>query len=218
VTGRVERGIVKVGEEEIEIVGIADAKTTAPAWKCSKCSTKVKQATTSASLRGTKREDVQRGKCCASRLDQAHTHFEIYVLSKDEGGRHTPFFNNYRPTVLLPHDGRDRCDRVARRQRDGDARRQRVDHGQADQPDRDGRGLRFAMARRPYRWCWRCCQNHRVIPQNTKELPWPPSKKSIRLKAFDYKRSISPLPRSLTPPKRTGAIVKTLPLPTHEAF
>jgi elongation factor Tu len=93
--------IVKVGEE-IEIVGIADTqRPSAPASKCSaNCSTKVKQATTSASCcAAPSAKTSSAAKCCASQAPSSHTHFtgEIYVLSKDEGGRHTPFFNNYRP-------------------------------------------------------------------------------------------------------------------------
>ena len=70
-------------------------------------------------LRGTKREEVERGQVLSAG-HQAHTHFtgEIYVLSKDEGGRHTPFFNAPSSTS---YDGRDRCDRVARRQGNGHA-------------------------------------------------------------------------------------------------
>ncbi|MEJ0002520.1 MAG: hypothetical protein WDN30_01065 [Pararobbsia sp.] len=73
-------------------------------------------------LRGTKREDVERGQVLAKPGSiQPHTHFtaEVYVLSKDEGGRHTPFFNNYRP--LFPYDRRDGLDRAAGGQGNGDA-------------------------------------------------------------------------------------------------
>jgi elongation factor Tu len=102
VTGRVERGIVKVGEE-IEIVGIKDTQTTT----CTGVEMFRKlldegQAGDNVGvlLRGTKREEVERGQIlCKPGSVKPHTHFEteIYVLSKDEGGRHTPFFNNYRP-------------------------------------------------------------------------------------------------------------------------
>ena len=102
VTGRVERGIVKVGEE-IEIVGIADTqKTTCTGVEMFRKLLDQGQAGDNVGilLRGTKREDVQRGQVlCKPGSIKPHTHFtgEIYVLSKDEGGRHTPFFNNYRP-------------------------------------------------------------------------------------------------------------------------
>ena len=102
VTGRVERGIVKVGEE-IEIVGIkATVKTTCTGVEMFRKLLDQGQAGDNVGilLRGTKREDVQRGQVlCKPGSIKPHTHFtgEIYVLSKDEGGRHTPFFNNYRP-------------------------------------------------------------------------------------------------------------------------
>mgnify|MGYP000002590918 CR=1 FL=1 len=102
VTGRVERGIVKVGEE-IEIVGIVDTvKTTCTGVEMFRKLPDQGQAGDNVGLllRGTKREDVQRGQVLAKPGSiKPHNHFtgEIYVLSKDEGGRHTPFFNNYRP-------------------------------------------------------------------------------------------------------------------------
>jgi len=102
VTGRVERGIVKVGEE-IEIVGIrATVKTTCTGVEMFRKLLDQGQAGDNVGilLRGTKREDVERGQVlCKPGSIKPHTHFtaEVYVLSKDEGGRHTPFFSNYRP-------------------------------------------------------------------------------------------------------------------------
>ncbi len=102
VTGRVERGIVKVGEE-IEIVGIKPTvKTICTGVEMFRKLLDQGQAgdNIGALLRGTKREDVERGQVLAKPGSiTPHTKFtaEIYVLSKDEGGRHTPFFNGYRP-------------------------------------------------------------------------------------------------------------------------
>ena len=102
VTGRIERGVIKVGEE-IEIVGIAATqKTICTGVEMFRKLLDQGQAGDNVGilLRGTKREDVQRGQVlCKPGSVKPHTHFtaEIYVLSKDEGGRHTPFFNNYRP-------------------------------------------------------------------------------------------------------------------------
>ena len=102
VTGRIERGLIKVGEE-IEIVGIAATqKTTCTGVEMFRKLLDQGQAGDNVGilLRGTKREDVQRGQVlCKPGSVKPHTHFtaEIYVLSKEEGGRHTPFFNNYRP-------------------------------------------------------------------------------------------------------------------------
>ena len=102
VTGRVEQGIVKVGEE-IEIVGIAPTqKTIVTGVEMFRKLLDSGEAgdNIGALLRGTKREDVQRGQVlCAPGSITPHTEFEAeaYILSKDEGGRHTPFFTNYRP-------------------------------------------------------------------------------------------------------------------------
>jgi elongation factor Tu len=102
VTGRVERGIVKVGEE-IEIVGLKDTqKTTCTGVEMFRKLLDQGQAGDNVGLllRGTKREDVERGQVLAKPGSiTPHTKFEaeVYVLSKEEGGRHTPFFTNYRP-------------------------------------------------------------------------------------------------------------------------
>ena len=102
VTGRVERGIVKVGEE-IEIVGIKDTeKTTCTGVEMFRKLLDEGRAGENVGvlLRGTKREDVERGQVLAAPGSiTPHTTFEaeVYILSKDEGGRHTPFFKGYRP-------------------------------------------------------------------------------------------------------------------------
>ena len=102
VTGRVERGIIKVGDE-IAIVGIKDTtKTTCTGVEMFRKLLDEGQAgdNIGALLRGTKRDEVERGQVLAKPGSiTPHTHFEaeVYVLSKEEGGRHTPFFNNYRP-------------------------------------------------------------------------------------------------------------------------
>jgi elongation factor Tu len=102
VTGRVERGVIKVGEE-IEIVGIRDTqKTICTGVEMFRKLLDQGQAGDNVGilLRGTKREEVERGQVlCKPGTIKPHTHFtaEVYVLSKEEGGRHTPFFNNYRP-------------------------------------------------------------------------------------------------------------------------
>ena len=102
VTGRIERGIVKVGDE-IEIVGIRPTlKTTCTGVEMFRKLLDQGQAGDNVGvlLRGTKREEVERGQVLAKPGSiTPHTDFtaEVYVLSKDEGGRHTPFFNGYRP-------------------------------------------------------------------------------------------------------------------------
>ncbi len=104
VTGRIERGMIKVNEE-IEIVGIhtgPPTKTTVTGVEMFRKLLDEGQAGENVGLllRGTKREDVERGQVCVKPGSiTPHTEFEAqaYILSKDEGGRHTPFFNNYRP-------------------------------------------------------------------------------------------------------------------------
>jgi elongation factor Tu len=103
VTGRIERGIVKVNEE-VEIIGIREdtQKSTVTGIEMFRKLLDEGQAGENVGvlLRGTKREDVERGQVlCKPGSVTPHTEFEatVYILSKDEGGRHTPFFNNYRP-------------------------------------------------------------------------------------------------------------------------
>ena len=102
VTGRVERGIVKVGEE-VEIVGLRDTqKTTVTGVEMFRKLLDQGQAGDNVGilLRGTKRDDVERGQVlCKPGSITPHTKFkgEVYILTKEEGGRHTPFFSNYRP-------------------------------------------------------------------------------------------------------------------------
>jgi elongation factor Tu len=102
VTGRVERGIIKVGEE-VEIVGLRDTqKTTVTGVEMFRKLLDQGQAGDNVGvlLRGTKREDVERGQVlCKPGSIKPHTKFkaEAYILTKEEGGRHTPFFGNYRP-------------------------------------------------------------------------------------------------------------------------
>jgi elongation factor Tu len=102
VTGRIERGIIKVGDE-VEIVGLrATQKTVCTGVEMFRKLLDEGRAGDNVGvlLRGTKREEVERGQVlCKPGSVTPHTHFEaeVYVLSKEEGGRHTPFFNNYRP-------------------------------------------------------------------------------------------------------------------------
>ena len=102
VTGRIERGIVKVNED-LEIIGLKDTvKTVCTGVEMFRKLLDQGQAGDNVGvlLRGTKREDVERGQVLAKPGSiTPHTKFdaEVYILSKDEGGRHTPFFNGYRP-------------------------------------------------------------------------------------------------------------------------
>jgi elongation factor Tu len=103
VTGRIERGVVKVNEE-VEILGIREGsqKTTVTGVEMFRKLLDEGQAGENVGLllRGTKREDVERGMVVIKPgTTTPHTNFDasVYILSKEEGGRHTPFFNNYRP-------------------------------------------------------------------------------------------------------------------------
>jgi len=103
VTGRIESGVLKINES-VEIIGIAPQKTTTTVTSIEMFKKLLDegQAGDNAALllRGVKRDEVQRGQVIAKPGSiQPHTDFEaqVYVLSKDEGGRHKPFFNNYRP-------------------------------------------------------------------------------------------------------------------------
>jgi elongation factor Tu len=144
VTGRIERGVVKVGEE-IEIVGIrATQKTTCTGVEMFRKLLDQGQAGDNVGilLRGTKREDVERGQVlCKPGSIKPHTHFtgEVYVLSKDEGGPSHAVLQQLPAAVLLPHHRRHGRHRAAQGQGNGHAGRQRVDHRQADRPDRHGR-------------------------------------------------------------------------------
>jgi len=106
VTGRIERGIVKVGEE-VEIVGIQPTtKTTVTGVEMFNKQLQEGQAGDNAGilLRGTKKEDIHRGQVLAKPGSiTPHTEFEaeVYILSKDEGGRHTPFFTGYKPQFYI---------------------------------------------------------------------------------------------------------------------
>ena len=106
VTGRIERGIIKVGEE-IEIVGIKDTvKTTVTGVEMFNKSLQEGQAGDNAGIliRGIKKEDITRGQVlCKTGTVTPHTEFEanVYILTKEEGGRHTPFFNGYKPQFYI---------------------------------------------------------------------------------------------------------------------
>jgi elongation factor Tu len=106
VTGRIDRGIVKVGEE-VEIIGIKDTqKTTVTGVEMFNKSLQQGQAGDNAGvlLRGTKKEDVHRGQVLAKPgTVKPHTDFEseVYILTKEEGGRHTPFFSGYKPQFYV---------------------------------------------------------------------------------------------------------------------
>ena len=167
-TGRVERGIIKVGEE-VEIVGLkATQKTVVTGVEMFRKLLDQGEAgdNIGALLRGTKREEVERGQVlCKPGSVKPHTKFkaEAYILTKEEGGRHTPFFTNYRPQFYFRTTDVTGRGASAGRHRDGDAGRQHRDDGRADRADRDGREASLRHPRgRPHGRCGRGRANHRV--------------------------------------------------------
>ena len=169
VTGRVERGVVKVGEE-IEIVGIrATQKTTCTGVEMFRKLLDQGQAGDNVGilLRGTKREEVERGQvlCKPGSHQAAHALHRRGVRAEQGRGRAPhAVFQQLPAAVLLPHDRRDRRGGAAQGQGDGDAGRQREHHRQADRPDRHGRGPALCdPRRRAHRGRRRRGQDHRVM-------------------------------------------------------
>ena len=153
VTGRIERGVVKVGEE-VAIVGIKDTtKTTCTGVEMFRKLLDEGRAGDNVGvlLRGVKRTEVERGQVLARPGSiTPHTRFEseVYILTKEEGGRHTPFFQGLSAAVLFSDHGRDRSGDPARRDGDGDAGRQRTHAGGFDCADCDGRWIALCDPRR----------------------------------------------------------------------
>ena len=153
VTGRIERGKVKVGED-VEIVGFRETrKTVVTGVEMFKKQLDEGMAGDNAGLllRGTAKEDVERGMVLAKPGSiTPHTKFkgEVYVLSKDEGGRHTPFFKGYRPQFYFRTTDVTGVATLAGGHRDGDAGRQRGAGDRADHAGGDGEGLAVRDPRR----------------------------------------------------------------------
>jgi hypothetical protein len=146
VTGRIEQGKIESGNDDRDRRDPSEIeKTVVTGLEMFNKTLDYAQAGDNAGalLRGVKREDVERGQVLAKPGSiTPHTHFkaEVYVLSKDEGGRHTPFFNGYRPQFYFRTDRRHRLDQAARGPGDGHAGRQH-EHGDRDDPaDRHGSG------------------------------------------------------------------------------
>ena len=144
-TGRIEQGIVKVGDDgrDRRPQGRRPARSS-PASRCSaRSSTRARRATTSAACSAAssaRRSSAARCSCKPGSITP-HTKFkaEVYVLSKEEGGRHTPFFSGYRPQFYFRTTDVTGVREPAGRRRDGHARRQRRHRGRADPADRHGR-------------------------------------------------------------------------------
>ena len=230
VTGKVEQGIVHVGDE-VEIVGLRDTqKTTVTGVEMFRKLLDQGQAgdNIGALLRGTKKEEVERGQVlCKPGSITPHTEFEatIYVLNKEEGGRHKPFFTNYRPAVLLPDHRRDRHHHPARGHRDGHARRQHRHPRGAGQAHRHGRG---PPVRHPGRWPHRGLRPGHQDPEVTGQVGHPRNEDNamadgprqkirIRLKAYDHEILDQSTEKIVQTVLRTQAKVQgPVPLPTDK--
>ena len=168
VTGRVERGQVKVGDE-IEIVGLRETQATVVTGvEMFRKVLDEGQAgdNIGALLRGTKKEEVERGMVLAKpKSITPHTKFkaEVYVLTKEEGGRHTPFFKGYRPQFYFPDDGCDGGGGVGGGGGDGDAGGQCDVHGGVDlRRSRWSRGCGLRCEKGAGPWGGRRDRNPRV--------------------------------------------------------
>ena len=167
-TGRIERGVVKVGEE-VEIVGVqATRKVVVTGVEMFKKLLDQGEAGDNVGclLRGIERDDIERGQVLAKAGSVTpHTKFtaQVYVLTKEEGGRHTPFYNGYRPQFYLRTTDVTGAIGLPDGRRDDHARRQRRDDGRADHPDRArGRPALRHPRGRPHRRCRRHHHHHRV--------------------------------------------------------
>ena len=154
-TGRIERGMVKVGEE-VEIVGLSPDKRGRRSCTGVEMFNKTLDTGQAGDnvgclLRGIKREEIERGQVLAKPGSiTPHTKFEgeVYVLSKEEGGRHTPFFSGYRPQFYFRTTDVTGIGQPAGRRRNVHARRQRQAERRVDLADRHGRRRALRHSRR----------------------------------------------------------------------
>ena len=216
VTGRVEQGIVKVNET-VEIVGIQEKVQNTVVTGVEMFQKLLDQGQAGdnigALLRGIKREEVERGQVLAKPGSiTPHTQFkaEVYVLSKDEGGRHTPFFNGYRPqfyfrttdvtgSIKLP-EGQEMV-------MPGDNTNMEIDLGQPVAMDQ---GLRFAV-REGGRTV-----GAGVVTEVDQVTRWLRQKIRIRLKAYDHQQLDRSAAQIVETAQRSGATVTgPVPLPTE---
>ena len=177
VTGRIERGTVKVGEE-IEIVGFKPTEkkvVTGVEMFRKLLDSGVAGDNVGVLLRGVEKTDVERGQVlCKPGSIKPHTKFkgEVYILSKEEGGRHTPFFNGYRPQFYIRTTDVTGSLQAAGGRRDGDAGRQHRDHRDAARRrsrSKRARGSRFVKAAARSAPA-RSRENHRVDRQTMRDI------------------------------------------------
>ena len=201
-TGRIERGVVNVGDE-VELIGVkATRKVVVTGVEMFKKLLDQGEAGDNVGclIRGIEREEIERGQVLAKAGSvKPHTKFtaQVYVLTKEEGGRHTPFYNGYRPQFYLRTTDVTGRHRPARRGRDDHARRQRRDERRAHHPDRP-RG-RPAL-RHPRGWPDRRRRRHR---HDRRVGPtWPESRR--------VPRSSSPAPSARSGRTRRARTRRTI--------
>ena len=222
VTGRIEQGKIEVGNE-VEIVGIHEKveKTTVTGLEMFQKILDFAQAGDNAGalLRGVKREEVERGQVLAKPGSiTPHTHFkaEVYVLSKDEGGRHTPFFNNYRPQFYFRTTDVTGADHPARGPGDGHAGRQHQHGDRPDPADRHGSGppLRdprgWPHGRRRRRHGDRQVGRAHALPRREPRQRWLSRRSASGSRATTTSRWTAPPPRSW---RRRSAPARRSPVP-----
>ncbi len=242
VTGRIERGIVKTGDE-IEIVGFGQRR------KIIVTGVEMFQKTLDSGeagdnvgtlLRGVERDDVERGQVLAKPGSiNPHTKFqaEVYVLGKEEGGRHTPFFPGYRPQFYIRTTDVTGSITLPEGHGDGDAGGQRADGGGADHAGGDrGRAALRDPRGRPHGRCRRRHPDHRVIGSSVRCAACVAAHRTfvsegisimvtarkatqkirIRLKAYDHKILDQSAGRIVETAEATGAkVAGPVPLPTR---
>ena len=219
VTGRIEQGKIESGNE-VEIVGIHEKveKTVVTGLEMFQKTLDYAQAGDNAGalLRGTKREEVERGQVLAKPGSiTPHTQFkaEVYVLSKDEGGRHTPFFNNYRPQFYFRTTDVTGAIKLPEGQEmvmPGDNTNMEIE---LIQPIAMDQGLRFAIR-----------EGGRTVGagvvtaiEQVEGAPVPQSKIRIRLKGYDHQQLDKSASQIVETAQRTGAtITGPVPLPTEK--
>ena len=219
VTGKVEQGKVNTGDE-VEIVGIHEKieKTVVTSMEMFNKTLDYAQAgdNIGALLRGTKKEDVERGQVlCKPGSITPHTEFEgqVYILTKEEGGRHKPFFQNYRPQFYFRTT--DVTGHITLNEhRDDHAGRQHDHEGRAHQPDRHGRG---PPVRHPRGWPHRRRRSRHQDPQVAGTSDAMAQKIRIRLKAYDHEIIDQSTKKIVETVVRTQATVRgPVPLPTDK--
>ena len=239
-TGRVERGIIKVGET-VEIVGMTPETTSTVVTGVEMFRKLLDEGRAGdnigALLRGVKREDIQRGQVLAApKSITPHTKFtaQVYVLSKDEGGRHTPFFQGYRPQFYFRTTDVTGVVTLAGERRDGDAGRQRHHAGRAHPADRHGGGAALRDPRgRPHRRRGRRGEHPGVIRSSRDPVASARRRRGflsperrpgrvqqnkirIRLKAYDHELIDKSAASIVETAQRSGATISgPVPLPTE---